>query len=245
MKVVILGANSFIARALSAEMLKEGWDVLMASRNTEELERVTKDLGLKYGKDVKFMEFDATDYETHKRFWDNVLKDFGDIDVAVISFGYLGDNDKALKDFSEVRKIVETNYLGAISIINIISDYMEHRGKGIIVAISSVAGDRGRAKNFIYGSAKAGLTQYLSGLRAKMFKKGVKVITVKPGFVNTPMTKGLNIPKPLLSTPERVAKDIFKAIKKGKDIVYTPFYWWFIMLVIRAIPEWMFKRLDF
>ncbi|MEO0169225.1 MAG: SDR family NAD(P)-dependent oxidoreductase, partial [candidate division WOR-3 bacterium] len=173
------------------------------------------------------------------------LKDFGDVDVAVISFGYLGNNDKALKDFSEARKIVETNYLGAISIINIIADYMERRGKGTIVAISSVAGDRGRAKNFVYGSAKAGLTQYLSGLRAKMFKKGVGVITIKPGFVDTPMTKDLDIPKPLLSTPERVAKDIFKAIKRGKDVVYTPYYWRFIMLVVRAIPEWIFKRLEF
>ncbi len=226
-------------------MLKEGWDVFLASRNTDELERVAEDLGLKYGKDVKFGKFDATDYESHKGFWDNVLKDFGDVDVAVISFGYLGNNDKALKDFSEARKIVETNYLGAISVINIIAGYMEQRGKGIIVAISSVAGDRGRAKNFVYGSAKAGLTQYLSGLRAKMFKKGVRVITIKPGFVDTPMTKGLDIPKPLLSAPERVAKDIFKAIKRGKDVVYTPFYWWFIMLVVKAIPEWIFKRLEF
>jgi len=240
-----LGANSFIARALAVEMLKEGWDVFLASRNIEELERVAKDLRLKYGKDIKFGEFDATDYESHKGFWDNVLKDFGDVDVAVISFGYLGNNDKALKDFSEARKIVETNYLGAISIINIIADYMERRGKGTIVAISSVAGDRGRAKNFVYGSAKAGLTQYLSGLRAKMFKKGVGVITIKPGFVDTPMTKDLDIPKPLLSTPERVAKDIFKAIKRGKDVVYTPYYWRFIMLVVRTIPEWIFKRLEF
>ncbi len=245
MNTVILGANSEIAKKTAEILCKNHHRLLLASRNLKELERFVNHLKIKYGCDVYFKRFDAVDYGGHRRFWDEVINDFGDVHCVLVAFGYMVDNEKALKDFEEARKIIETNYLGAVSILNIVSEYMERNGRGTIAVISSVAGDRGRAKNFIYGSAKAGLTQYLSGLRARLFDKGIKVITVKPGFVDTPMTKGMNIPKPLMSSPEKVAKDIYNAIVKGKEVVYTPVYWWMIMSVIRALPEFIFKRLKF
>ncbi len=245
MKAVILGANSEIARKFCEICARNSWELFLASRNISELERFVKHIETVYGVRSKYSEFDALDYESHKPFWNKVIKEFGDVDVVLVAFGYFGNQEKALKDFEEARRIIETNYLGAVSIINIVANYMADRGRGVIVGISSVAGDRGRAKNVIYGSSKSAFSEYLSGLRAKMFSKGVKVITVKPGFVDTPMTKGLKVPKVLLASPEKVAMDIYKAVLRGKDIVYTPFYWRYIMCIVKAIPEFMFKRTRF
>lgn len=245
MKAVILGANSEIAKKFCEICAKNGWELFLASKDISELERFARHIETVYGVKPNYSEFDALDYGSHKPFWDKVIKEFGDVDMVLVAFGYFGDQEKALKDFEEARRIIETNYLGAVSIINIIANYMAERGKGTIVGISSVAGDRGRAKNVIYGSSKAAFSEYLSGLRAKMFEKGVKVITVKPGFVDTPMTKGLKIPKVLLASPEKVAMDIYKAVLKGKDVVYTPFYWRYIMCIVKALPESIFKRTRF
>ncbi|NPB03390.1 MAG: SDR family oxidoreductase [Thermotogae bacterium] len=243
MKVLILGANSAIAKAVAQKLAEKGHELFLASRNLEDLERFAKHLTIKYDAKVSWAKFDATDYDSHSSFLRSVLKRMGEIDWVLLAFGYLGDQDRAVVDFEELKRIVETNYLGALSILTQIVPYMEERGRGVIGAITSVAGDRGRGSNFPYGSAKGGLSIYLSGLRNRLFRKGVKVVDIKPGFVDTPMTEGLDLPRRLVSSPERVAKDIVKAMERGKDVVYIPWYWALIMTIIRLIPEPIFKRL--
>ena len=156
--------------------------------------------------------------------------------------GYLGDQTKGQNDWEEARRILETNFTGCVSALNIVANYFESRRTGFICAVSSVAGDRGRQSNYLYGAAKAGLSAYLQGLRNRLFRANVKVITVKPGFVDTHMTYG----RPglvLLASPESVAKGIFRAVATGKDVVYLPWFWRLIMLIVRSVPEGVFKRL--
>ena len=155
---------------------------------------------------------------------------------------FFGEQEKAQNDFEEAQKIINTNYTGVVSILNIIVNDFEKHKKGFIVGISSVAGDRGRKSNFIYGSAKAAFTTYLSGLRNRLFKSNVHVMTVKPGFVATKMTEGLDLPTKLTAQTEEVAQDIFKAQQKGNNVIYTKWFWKYILLIIKNIPEFMFKK---
>ena len=145
---------------------------------------------------------------------------------------------------AKIKKTIDTNYTAYVSLLNIISKDFKKRNKGCIIGISSVAGDRGRASNYIYGSSKSAFSAYLSGLRNKMYSYNVNVITIKPGFIDTKMTKNLNFNKLLTSTPDIVAKDVFKAWKKRKNILYTPWYWKYIFIVIRLIPEKIFQKLN-
>ena len=165
--------------------------------------------------------------------------------LGVISaVGYLGDQARAQSDFDEARTIMDTNYTGVVSLFNIIANDFEHRRSGFMIGISSVAGDRGRKSNYFYGSAKAALTAYLSGLRNRLHDAQVHVLTVKPGFVATKMTEGMDLPEKLTAQPEEVAKDIYKAQQKNKNVLYTKWIWRWVMLVIRTIPEWKFKGMD-
>jgi len=159
-------------------------------------------------------------------------------------FGYLGEQAVAQSDFSEAQKIIDTNYTGAVSILNIVADDFEQRKSGAIIGISSVAGDRGRQSNYIYGSAKAALTAYLSGLRNRLAKSKLQVMTVKPGFVRTKMTANLPLPGPVTAKPHQVANDVFKAYRKQNDVIYTLWMWRYLMLVVRHIPEAIFKRMS-
>ena len=143
-----------------------------------------------------------------------------------------------------MQKVFNVNLTGPAILIEAISHKMESLKEGIIVGISSVAGDRGRSSNYWYGSAKSGLNIFLSGLRQKLNGSGVHVITVKPGFVRTSMTENLNFPKMLISTPEKISRDIIKAITKKQNIIYTPKYWYVIMFIIRVIPEFIFKKIN-
>lgn len=205
------------------------------------MQRDKADLETRYKVLVNALFFNATDYGSHKVFYDRLdPKPFG----TVCAVGYLGDPKKAEEDFAETAKIIETNYTGCVSILNIIASDLEKRRAGFIIGISSVAGDRGRGSNYIYGSAKAGFTAYLSGLRNRLHNSRVQVLTVTPGFVNTAMTAHLKLPPKLTAEPEEVAKDIFGAQQKGRDILYTKRVWRIIMLVIKHIPERIFKRLS-
>lgn len=184
--------------------------------------------------------FDALDYSSHVRFWESLAeKPAG---VACV-FGYLGNQEISEHNWDEAKRTIDTNFTGAVSFLNIAADWFEEEKSGFIIGISSVAGDRGRVSNYLYGSAKAGFTAYLSGLRARLSKSGVSVMTVKPGFVATRMTEGMNLPAVLTAKPEQVAKDIFRAYRKGKPVVYTRWYWRFIMLAIIHIPERIFQKL--
>ena len=154
------------------------------------------------------------------------------------------DQEAAQKKFDLVRQSVDTNFTAQISLMERFATAMEMRKKGFILGISSVAGDRGRGSNYIYGASKAAITTYLSGLRNRLNKFGVQVLTVKPGFVSTAMTADLDLYPLLTATPERVAQDIYRAQQKGKTNLYTPWFWQEIMLIIRCIPESIFKRLS-
>ncbi len=238
--ILILGAGSDIAQELAKLYAEEGYNLYLTSRNLDLLERLAKDLQIRYQIDAKPLFFDATSYETHSEFYQKLTpKPLG----AVVAFGYLGDQLKAQKDFNEARKIIETNFLGAVSILEIIANDFEERKAGFIIGISSVAGERGRQSNYIYGAAKAAFSIYLQGLRNRLYRSGVSVLTVKPGFVDTKMTASMKLPKLLTASPAKVAHDIIKAWHKKKDEIYTLWFWRYIMLLIRMIPENIGKRL--
>lgn len=239
--VLIVGAKSDIAKAVAHEYARRGYDLYLAARNHEDLAKEIQDLEIRYQVTVQTVELDVTRFDSHISFYSALEpKPVGAIWVA----GYLGDQHKAETDFEESVKIIETNYTGCVSLLNIIADDFEKKRDGFIVGISSVAGDRGRKSNYLYGSAKAALSEYLSGLRNRLSTTGVHVLTVKPGFVNTKMTKGMDLPKLLTAEPIEVARDIFLAQQKKKNVIYTKWFWRFIMLIIKHIPEPIFKRMN-
>jgi len=241
--VLILGATSAIASALAREFAAHKFDLVLGGRDLEELGALASDLSLRYGARAEVFPFDALDTQTHASALRSFLSGAGKaLEGVVVCMGYLGDQAKGQGDWEEARRILETNFTGCVSALNILANHFEARRAGFICAISSVAGDRGRQSNYLYGSAKAGLSAFLQGLRNRLFPAHVKVITVKPGFVDTRMTYG----RPgllLVAPPEKVAKGIFHAIAKGKDVVYLPWFWRLIMLIVRSIPEAIFKRL--
>lgn len=239
--MLVLGAESDIAKAVVRRFAKEGVNVYLAHFNIKEIEDFAKDVSIRYGVKAVPVTFDAVKYNTHKAFYNKLSPK---PDGVLCVFGYLGDNIKAIQDFTEAERIIDVNYKGAVSILNIVAHDFMQRKSGWIAAISSVAGDRGRQSNFIYGSAKGGLSVYFSGLRNLLCKHNVQVLTIKPGFVNTKMTRGMDLPKKLMAEPEDVAEDIFKAWKKKKDVLYTKWIWRYIMLIIIHIPERIFKRLS-
>ena len=239
--VLIIGAKSDIAKATAREYAKNGYDLYLAARNSNELEEFAKDVTVRTQRTVKIVELNILDYKSHQAFYDNLEEK----PLGVISaIGYLGDQEKAQSNFDEAQQIMDTNYTGVVSLFNIIADDFENRRSGFMVGISSVAGDRGRKSNYIYGSAKAALTAYLSGLRNRLYDAQVHVMTVKPGFVATKMTEGMDLPEKLTAQPEEVAEDIYSAQQKGKSVIYTKWIWRWVMMIIRNIPEWKFKGMS-
>lgn len=239
--ICILGANSDIARALAHEYAQKGYSIYLAARDVSRLAADVQDLNIRYSATAQALEFDATKYDSHAAFYAGLSPQ---PEIVICVFGYLGEQEEAQESWEEAHRILATNFTGAVSILNHAANAMEKRGSGKLVGISSVAGDRGRASNYLYGSAKAGFSAYLSGLRNRLAKKGVHVLTVKPGFVDTAMTEGLDLPPLLTAKPEQVARDIFRATKRNKNVLYTKWMWRYVMLIIRNIPEFVFKRLS-
>jgi decaprenylphospho-beta-D-erythro-pentofuranosid-2-ulose 2-reductase len=238
---LILGAKSDIARGLAHRWAQDGFDLYLAGRNAaSEIEPDVKDLSIRYKVQAKAIEFDALAYDTHVPMY-AALDPKPDVVICVL--GSMPDQKAMEKDFALARKTMETNYIGCVNILSIAANDMEARKSGSIIGISSVAGERGRASNYFYGSAKAGFTAFLSGLRNRMALAGLHVMTVKPGFVYTKMTEGLPLPAPLTASPEQVAQDVFKAWKRKKNVLYTKWMWRWIMQIIRSIPEWKFKKM--
>ncbi len=240
--VLILGASSPIARATAEEFAKRGYALFLAGRDLEDLERIGQDLKIRFQVPVKWGIFNAVAYETHATFIQNVSKVMDGLEGVYVGFGMNGDQAKAVVDFTEANRIIQTNYVGAVSALTHAANVLAKSQKGFIIGISSVAGERGRQSNYVYGSAKAGLTVFLQGLRNRMFPLGVHVMTVKPGFVDTSMTYGKE-GVILNAAPSKIGKSIVKALEKGKNEVYLPGFWCGIMAIVRAIPEFLFKRL--
>lgn len=239
-RILILGAGSDIAKATAAVFAQHGYHLMLAARNTDKIASLKQDLTIRYEVPVEVYPFDARDYASHSAFYDQLSEK---PDVAVCVIGYLGDQKLGNSNWQEAHRIIDTNYTGAVSILNVIANDFETRQSGTIVGISSVAGERGRQSNFLYGSAKAAFTTYLGGLRNRLAHAHVHVVTVKPGFVNTKMTAGMDLPGPLTAQPEQVAKAIYNAVKKKKNVIYTLGAWRPIMYVIKTIPEFIFKKL--
>lgn len=238
--VLILGATSDMAQAIARRYASEGWSLTLAALEEDLLEPIAGDLRVRSSVPVETFAFDAMDFAGHRAFYDGLS---AKPDAVICCFGYMGDEMAARADFDEARKIIDINYSGMVSVLNLAAEDFEKRGSGLIAAISSVAGDRGRQSNYLYGSAKAGLTAYLSGLRNSLAPKGVHVMTVKPGFCRTKMTENLELPAALTATPEQVADAVYKGLEKKRNTVYTLWMWRWIMLIIRHIPEVIFKKM--
>ncbi len=231
---------SDVAQALAHEYAKNGYNIQLAARQKERLEPLQKDLEIRYNIKAVAVEFDALNFTSHFDFYKNLPYE---PNMVACVFGYLGDTAKGLTNWKEAEQILHINYTGAVSILNVIASNMMERKHGTIIGISSVAGERGRQSNFLYGSAKAGFTAYLSGLRNKCFHSGVHVLTVKPGFIKTSMTQGMPLNPKLTATPQKIAKDIFKAAAKKKNVLFSLWMWKYIMRIITSIPEGMFKKM--
>lgn len=224
--ILILGANSDMAKAIANEFKANGFELILAVRKPQ---------------NESELAFDAADFSSHEAFVKN-LKVIPD--VVVTAFGVLIEGDES---FNSPRESLETtliNYSGVVSILGHLSKAMAERGSGTIIGISSVAGDRGRGSNYVYGSAKAGVTAYLDGLRNYLADKGVHVMTVKPGYVDTKMKAHKPTPAIVTASPEQVAKAIMRGYRSKTNTVYVLWMWRWIMLIIRNIPESIFKKLS-
>lgn len=239
--VLVIGARSDIGRAIARRYAEAGCSLILAARDAASLEADCADLRVRYGVAASSVECDVTRADPDA-FYAGLPEAPG---VIVMVAGMLGDQPHSAADAGAAGLVMTTNYVGpALLLLAGARQLLTRRDGGCIVGVSSVAGDRGRASNFIYGSAKAGLTALLSGLRNDLSRKGVHVITVKPGFVDTAMTAGMKLPPLLTAQPDEVAKAIVAAHRRGRDVVYVKPIWRLIMLIITAIPERIFKRLN-
>ena len=239
--MIVLGSTSEVAQAFVEKALVSGdkfSKLYLLTSNKESAERFAKHIDVKYLQPSEVVELDITKDINYSSL-ENINSD-----VLFCATGFLGKGtEEALFDNANTEKIIDVNYAKLIPVINFFAQKMESKRNGTIIALSSVAGDRGRQSNFIYGSAKAGFTAYLSGLRNYLYSKKVHVMTVKPGFMDTKMTVGLPLNPKLTATPKQAAECIYKAYKKEKDVAYVLPVWWLIMLVIKHIPEFIFKKL--
>lgn len=237
--VLVIGARSDIGLAAAHRFAAAGYNVQLAARNAAQLEADAADIALRHGCAATLHELDLLAPDTFAPFLDSLP---ALPDVAVCAVGLLGDQAVSQRDPAAAALVMRSNFEGPALITGLLAERFEARGSGALVGISSVAGDRGRASNYVYGSAKAGYTAFLSGLRNRLAKKNVHVLTVLPGFVRTRMTDGMDLPPRLTAGPEQVAEAIFAAVSKQRDVIYVKPIWRLVMGVIRAVPERVFKR---
>ena len=243
-RVLIIGATSAIATACARLWAVQGSEFFLVARNAEKLQQTAADLQGRGAKNVTLHEMDATDSQAHPAMLSSCMAALGQIDIALIAHGTLPDQKACEQDVNIALQELANNSTSVIALLTILANQFEIQRCGTLSVISSVAGDRGRPSNYLYGTAKAAVSTFCEGLRARMFKVGVHVMTIKPGFVDTPMTKGLPLPGPLVAKPEQVAQRIVAGIERKANILYTPGFWALIMLIIRSIPNPIFKRLN-
>ena len=240
---LVLGAGSGIGRAFASTLARAGYRLVLAGRDEEELSRVASDCRLRHGVATKVVPFDVLDTPAQTEFFRACESAFEDPPRAIaLCQGEMADEALARQDADVARRMITVNYVSAIPILEWAAGLLQERGGDWICAVTSVAGDRGRPSNHLYGSSKAALSTYLQGLRARLSKHAVVVVDVKPGFVDTSLTWGL----PGLfwvASPERVARDALRGVRRNRPVVYSPGFWRLIMAVIRAIPDPIFNRL--
>jgi short-subunit dehydrogenase len=242
--ILIFGATSAIASACARLWISQGNNLFLVTRNQQKLDSLIADLRVRSSGDqhIEGICSDLNAIDNHQSLFDNATTALGKLDIVLIAHGSLPNQSACEQSVKLTLDEITTNALSTISLLSIAGNHFETQQSGIIAAISSVAGDRGRQSNYVYGSAKGMVTLFMQGLRNRLAKKGVAVITIKPGFVDTPMT--VDIKKGLLwAQPDAIAKGIINAIDKRKDVIYLPWFWYWIMLIIRHIPESIFKRL--
>jgi len=242
-KILIIGATSAIAEAAARRFAQRGDALYLLARNSERLDALLADLKIRGAAITAGAPFDANDFGQHAAAIERAASALGGLDAVLIAHGTLPDQQAAQADVALTLQEISTNALSVISLLTLIANRFEAQRSGTIAVISSVAGDRGRQSNYVYGSAKGMLSIFLQGLRNRLCKAGVHVLTVKPGFVDTPMTAAF--PKgPLWATPEQVGGAIVSAMDRKRNVLYTPFFWAGIMAIIRAVPEAVFKKLS-
>lgn len=246
--VLVVGAASGIAQALCQRFAQRGDRLILAGRNLASLEALERELTQRHpGARCCTQRFDALQFDQFDPFLEASFSAFPNgLDGVVLCHALLPDQSHSETDAELTRRVIDTNYTSAVLLLNRLALRMIDQRRGWIAVISSVAGDRGRRSNYLYGSTKAGLSTFLQGLRSRLHPHGIPVLTVKPGYVATPMIDGrVNKSSWLVATPDRVARDIERAIRRRRNIVYTPWFWRVILGVARAIPEFLFKRLSF
>ncbi|HHS89348.1 MAG TPA: SDR family oxidoreductase [Rhodobacteraceae bacterium] len=239
---IILGATSSMARALARQLAENGDRLVLAGRDMEDMKRTATDCGARGAPVAEVVRFDARQPDTFGAVIRRAEREDGTINAAVF-VGSMPEQSAIDADPSLVEGVITDSFAGPAQFLQMLAPLMEARGGGTVVGVGSVAGDRGRIGNYVYGAAKAGFHTYLSGLRNRLTRAGGHVVTVKPGFVDTAMTWGLD-GMFLVAPPEKVADDILKAVAKRRNTIYTPFFWRWIMLIIRSIPEFIFKKLS-
>tara|TARA_R110000796_G_scaffold241303_1_gene362663 strand:+ start:18281 stop:19021 length:741 start_codon:yes stop_codon:yes gene_type:complete len=242
-RIIIVGATSAIALACARLWAEQGAAFFLVARNEARLQQTAADLQARGASGVCVHVMDADDFDAHEKMLDACKANLHQIDIALVAHGTLPDQAACAEDTKLALREFSTNGLSVLALLNDLAQLFESQRCGTLAVISSVAGDRGRPSNYLYGAAKAAVSTYCSGLRGRLFSLGVKVVDIRPGFVDTPMTRGLSLPSLLLVTPEQIAPRVLKAVERGAAVVYAPGFWALIMLVIKVIPQPLFKRL--
>lgn len=243
MNILILGATSAIAQETAKCWAEEGATLFLVARDKEKLSTVASDLKVRGASQVVEYPLDLGHIDMHQQLIQTAVHNLGHLDVAFLAYGTLSNQTTCARNVAETLYEFSINCTSAISLLTLLANQFEKQKKGCLAVITSVAGDRGRQSNYVYGAAKGAVSIFLQGLRNRLTPFGVTVLTLKPGFVDTPMTA--HIPKnPLFANPQAVGKRIFKAVKNQEDVVYLPSFWRLIMAMITHIPERIFKRLE-
>lgn len=242
MKIAILGATSAIAHETAKHFAQDNAEFFLVARSADKLETIANDLKVRGAKRIDTCTLDLADLDRHQALLDETLATLEHIDVLFIAYGTLGNQQACEQSVAETLKELTTNCTSVISLLTLFANYFEQQKRGTIAVISSVAGDRGRQSNYVYGTAKAAITAFLQGVRGRLAKSGVHVLTIKPGLIDTPMTAELK-KGPLMASARSVGEGIYKAIQRKKEVVYLPTYWLPIMFIVKSIPERVFKKL--
>lgn len=243
MRVLIIGATSAIAGETARAYACRGARLFLVGRDEARLAALRDDLRVRGAAQVETGLLDVSQISRHQEVIEAALASLGELDVALIAHGTLPDQARCQERVGDTLDAMQINFTSTVAMLTSLANYFEARGKGCIAVITSVAGDRGRQSNYVYGAAKGGIDRFLQGLRQRLFRSGVAVITIKPGFVDTPMTAGVK--KNLLFTDaQRVGSSLHRAIERRRNVVYIPWFWRPIMAVVKCLPEGVFKRLQ-
>lgn len=242
-RVIIVGATSAIAVACARRWAAQGCEFFLVARSAEKLGQVANDLRTRGAGKITIHTMDATDLEAHPTMLKHCLDTMLRIDVVLVAYGTLPDQHTCERDVTTAMREFNNNGASVIALLGLLANWLEAQAHGVLAVISSVAGERGRPSNYLYGAAKAAISTFCEGLRGRLYRKGAHVVTIKPGFVDTPMTADLRLPRLLVATPDQVARRIVSGIERHVCTLYAPRYWALIMLLVRAIPQPIFRRL--